>query len=322
MARGALIAVAAWAVSGWGGAGTAAAGPRCTQVARVSGAPVLVGPVLALLRERGVPVEGASQCGAISAVLASEDERVRVTIIDGDGRIVERVVDDVDGAATAVESWARGDLTDPLLAAREAPLRPAADGEAPRPIEISDAARAPATGRRVDVGALVEAALSDDGALWAGLRAQGCIELGPVCAGALLRYAVDTENGGLAEDKLSHRQAIDMMLLGELPIHLDRGRFALAPGLAIGLGALRAQRDEVCDECEDEAVALMARGQIAGSARLGRSWDLRLDLSFGWAPFAQEEIGETDMDVNDEPFLAGQPTRIYAAGLGLVYGGL
>ncbi len=321
MARGAIIAVAI-AASSAGGVRPAAAGQRCTAVARVSGAPVLVGPLLSLLRERGVPVEGASACGAISAVVASEDERVRVTIIDGDGRMVERVVDDVEGAATAVESWARGDLTDPLLAAREAPPRPAVDPEAPRPIEIADGAGAPAVGHRVEVGALAEAALSNDGALWGGLRAQACVDLGPICAGALLRYAIDTENGGLAEDKLSHRQAIDMMASAELPIRIDRGRFAVTPGLALGLGALRAQRTETCDECEDEAVALVMRGQIAGSARLGRSWSARLDLGFGWAPFAEEEIGETDMDANDEPFLAGQPTRYYAAGLGLVYGGL
>jgi hypothetical protein len=320
MARGAIIALFVVA-SSLGGARAAAAGSRCTAVARVSGAPVLVGPVLALLRERGVPVEGASSCGAISAVVASEDEHVRVTIIDGDGRIVERVVDDVEGAATAVESWARGDLTDPLLAAREAPARPAVDREAPQPIEIEDGSRATVSGRQVTVGALVEMALSNDGALWAGLRAQGCVELGPICAGALFRYAVDTENGGLAEDKLSHRQAIDAMATAELPIDIDRGRFAVAPGLALGLGALRAQRTEVCDECEDEAVGLLMRGQIAASARLGRSWSVRLDLAFGWAPYAEEQIGETDMDANDEPFLAGQPTRLYAAGLGLVYGG-
>jgi len=321
MARGAIITVAIAAAS-LGGVRAAAAGSRCTAVAHVSGAPVLVGPLLALLRERDVPVEGASSCGAISAVVASEDEHVRVTIIDGDGRIVERVVDDVEGAATAVESWARGDLTDPLLAAREAPPRPAVDPEAPSAIEVEDGSSPPLAGHRLDVGALVEMALSDDGALWAGVHAQVCVQLGPICAGTLLRYAVDTENGGLAEDMLSHRQAIDVLATAELPIRLDRGRFAVAPGLAFGLGALRAQRTETCDECTDEAVGLLMRGQIAGSARLGPSWDVRLDLSFGWSPFAEEEIGETDMDPNDEPFLAGQPTRVYAAGLGLVYGGL
>ena len=313
-----MAAVVVAALAGSSG-GRAVAGQRCTAVAQVSGAPVLVGPVVALLRERGVPVNGSSECGTISAVLASEEERVRVTIIDGDGRVVERLVDDAEGAATAVESWARGDLTDPLLAARQAPPRPAVDREAPRVIE-ADASRPAA--RRVDVGALAEAALSDDGALWTGVRGQACVELGAVCAGALLRYAVDVENGGLAEDKLSHRSAIDFMLAAELPIALDRGRFAITPGIAAGVSALRASRDEVCDECEDEAIALLLRGQVAGTARINRSWDLRLDLFTGWAPFAQEKLGETDMDVNDEPWLAGAPTLVYGLGLGLVYGGL
>lgn len=315
-----MAAVALAALAGGAGPGDAVAGPRCTAVARVSGAPVLVGPVVALLRERGVPVSGSSECGVVSAVLASEDERVRITIIDGDGRVVERLVDDVEGAATAVESWARGDLLDPLLAARQPPPRPAVDPEAPQAIEIEEVSRPAA--RRVDVGALAEAALSDDGALWAGVRAQGCVQIGMLCIGALLRYAVDTENGGLAEDKLSHRTAIDFMLAAELPIALDRGRFAVTPGFAAGVDALRARREEVCDECEDEAIALLARGQVAGTARINRSWHLRLDLFTSWAPFADDKLGETDMDVNDEPWLAGAPTWVHGLGLGLVYGGL
>ncbi len=313
---GALAVLATLVASG----GVAMAGPRCTAVARVSGAPVLVGPVVALLRERGVPVAGASTCGVISAVVASEDERVRITIIDSDGRVVERVVDDAEGAATAVESWARGDILDPLLAAREAPARPVIDREAPRAIEIADQSRPAA--RRVDVAALAEAALSDDGALWAGARAQGCVEIGAACVGAMLRYAVDTEVEGIASDQFSHRAAIDFLLIGELPIPLDRGRFSITPGLGAGLGALRAHREEVCDECEDEATAFLLRGQLAGAARINRSWDIRLDLFAGWAPFAQTKIGETDMDVNDEPWLAGAPAWVSGIGLGLVYGGL
>lgn len=301
-------------------AGSAIAGPRCTAVARVSGAPVLVRPVVALLRERGVPVEGESECGAISAVVASEDERVRVTIIDDDGRVVERVVDDAEGAATAVESWARGDLLDPLLAAREAPPRPAVDREAPRAIAIESESRPAA--RRVDVAALAEAAMSDDGALWAGARAQGCVEIGATCMGAMLRYAVDTEVEGIAAEQFSHRAAIDVLLVGEVPIELDRGRFAVTPGLGAGLGALRAHREEVCDECEDEATAFLLRGQLAGTARINRSWDIRLDLFAQWAPFAQKKIGETDMDANDEPWLAGAPSWVSGVGLGLVFGGL
>jgi hypothetical protein len=126
MRAGGIIAglLVAAALAGAAG-GPALAGPRCTAVARVSGAPALVGPVVALLRERGVPVSGDSACGVISAVVASEQERVRVTIIDGDGQVVERVVDDAEGAATAVESWARGDKVDPQRAARPAPPRPA-----------------------------------------------------------------------------------------------------------------------------------------------------------------------------------------------------
>jgi hypothetical protein len=315
-----VLAVAVALAALAGGERRAAAGSRCTAVARVSGAPLLVGPVVALLRERGVPVEGSSDCGTISAVVASEDERVRITIIDGDGRVVERLVDDVEGAATAVESWARGDLLDPLLAAREAPPRPVVEHEAPSPIAIEEDRPGPT--RRLDVGALAEASLSDDGALWTGARLQGCVAIGRVCIGAMLRYAHDTEVEGVAADKFSHRSAIDLLVIGELPIQVARGRFAVAPGLAAGIGALRADREESCDSCTDEAVALLGRAQVAGTLRINRVWNLRLDLSASWAPYADGLIGETDMDPDDEPPLAGAPTWVGGAGLGLVYGGL
>jgi hypothetical protein len=158
--------------------------------------------------------------------------------------------------------------------------------------------------------------------VWAGVRGQGCVEIGPTCIGAMLRYAVDTEIEGPTVDQSSHRSAIDLLVLAELPIELDRGRFSLTPGLSAGLGAVRARREEVCDECEDEATALLLRGHLAGTARISRSWDIRLDVFAGWAPFAQPRIGETDMDANDEPWLAGAPSWVSGLGLGLVYGGL
>jgi len=322
MAKGGIIVAAAVVAAGSGSSGRlAVAGPRCTAVAQVSGAPTLVGPVVALLRERGVPVAGASECGAIRAVVASEDERVRVTIVDGDGRVSERLVDDVEGAATTVESWARGDLLDPLLASRQAPARPAVDRDAPHVIATEEA-DAGGPRRGLDIAALAEATLSDDNAVWAGARLQGCVELGAVCTGVMLRYAVDTKVEGPTELLQSYRTAIDLLLMTELPIRIDRGRFSLTPGLGAGLGALRAHRDEVCDECEDEAIALQLRGQVAGTARLSRSWEFRLDLSVGWAPYAQAEIGEIDQDLNDELPLAGAPTWLFGMGLGLVYGGL
>ncbi|HEU5061116.1 MAG TPA: hypothetical protein VFU21_31510, partial [Kofleriaceae bacterium] len=175
---------------------------------------------------------------------------------------------------------------------------------------------------RVDVGALVEAALSEDGALWAGVRGHGCVEIGPTCVGAMLRYAVDTEVEGRTVDQSSHRSAIDLLVLTEVPIELDRGRFSVTPALGAGLGALRASREEECDECEDEAIALLLRGQVAGTARINRSWDIRLDLFTSWAPFAQPRIGEIDGDPDDEPWLAGAPSWVSGVGLGLVYGGL
>jgi hypothetical protein len=302
--------------------GGARAEPPCTPLVRVTGEPALAGPVIALLRERGLPVDRPGECGTLTAVLTANGERTRITIVDAEGRTVERMAEDARAAATAIESWARGDLAAPLLAARDAPTRQAqsVDREAPPlprppPIVIE---------RLIEVGAGADAGLASDGAVWTGARAHACVNVGPVCAGALVRYQLDTEARGDSILRDTSRSALDLLLTAELP--LRRGRAALWPGVAIGQTSLRATRRSQDRERIDRS-SLTMRASAAVGYRVAGAWWLRADLALGWCPFGARQLeeisgGEEEPDPQDGEPLAGFAAIQGWFGVGLVYGGL
>lgn len=309
----------------------AAAAETCAPVARVSGDPALVEAVVAALRARGIEVgEVERGCGELIAVLAADDSRVRIAITDPGGRTVERVAGDADGAATAIETWARPELTDPLLAAR--PAKPpvhtamAIDPEpapAAPPAETPEIVAAPAPVRAVELFAAVEGGLSSDGALWRSLRAQACVAIRSVCAGAMLRRVIDTLESGDAAALGSERSAFDILLIAEWP--WSAGRLTVAPGVGIGLSSLRAERRYLGADVEDEydeSGSLHLRASVAGAYRIAGAWAVRLDLAFGTSPWAPTRLGELDGLPQDEPPLAGVPRTQGWLGLGVAYGGL
>jgi hypothetical protein len=309
------IAVLAWHVD-------AAAQPACTPVVQVSGDPVLARPVMALLRDRGVKVDGASKCGVMTAVLTGSGERTRITIVDVDGRTVERMAEDARAAATAIESWARRDITAPLLEAREAPAAAQdLDREQPRtivaPVQVVE--------RLIEVGGAAEAGLAGDGSIWTGARAHACVTVGPVCAGALLRFARDTESGGDSIVRDTSRSALELLLSADLPL---RGRrFFVAPGAALGHHTMRARRRSGDHESND-AVVLALRAHAAAGYRITSAWSLRAELALGAFPFAPRVLAESpepsdpDNDLDDAPPLAGVPRLQAWFGIGMTYGAL
>jgi hypothetical protein len=309
----------------------AAAAETCAPVARVSGDPALVEAVVAKLRARGIEVgEVAHGCGALIAVLDADENRVRVAITDADGRTIERIAGDADGAATAIETWARPELTDPLLAARPAkpPVHTALtiDPEPPPPAPPAEARVIVATAapvRTVELFAAVEGGLSDDGALWRSVRAQACVTIRSVCAGAMLRHVADTRESGDAAALGSARSAFDILLIAERP--WSSGRFTVAPGVGIGLSSLRAERSYLGADVEDEydeSGSLHLRASVAGVFRVAGAWAVRVDLALGASPWAPTQLGELDGLPQDEPPLAGVPRAQGWLGLGVAYGGL
>src|SRR6185436_5580977 len=101
---------------------------------------------------------------------------LRVVITDTAGRIIERHVANAAVASTVIESWARSDIEDALLAPvlddvlSAPPLQQAAE-------EPSARARVPQPRSGLEVSAEIasELLLADDGSGWYGMRAATCV---------------------------------------------------------------------------------------------------------------------------------------------------
>src|SRR5262249_44708328 len=125
---------------------------------------------------------------------------VSVTIADAAGRVNTRTVSDVEVAAWLIESAARDDLEDALLAPRKAEI---AERRAEHrvPIRPSDqltqeAVALPATqARSLEVRIGFESAVADNRSVWIGASASTCARFGDFCIGLLARAATETSNG-------------------------------------------------------------------------------------------------------------------------------
>ncbi|HUS65426.1 MAG TPA: hypothetical protein VMZ28_12830 [Kofleriaceae bacterium] len=299
----------------------------CRPVARVGGEPALAAAVVPLLEERGVPLAGAAPaCGVVDAVLTTQDGRVRVTIIDADGATVERSADDAPAAATAIESFVRSDVSEPLLAARAAPPAPRQTGDhEPPPVTAVAApiAAAPGgAGRAIDVAGAAEVGVTGDGAVWRGARLQGCVRVGRVCAGGLLRVADDSESRGDSADLLTSRMAFELAFLAELPLRAG-GRVTLVPGVRAGVLSVTAERETLLQgESEDETYAAHVGAGVAAAVALRGAWSLRADVAVGYSPFPRTVLGARKRAGEPDERLAGAEQLHAWLGLGLGYGGL
>ncbi len=311
-----LVTVAACALASlWVRA--AAAEPRCTPVTRVSGEPALVERIVALLVARGLAVSGESACGEVTAVVAADGERVRLVTMDADGRRVEQIADDPQAAATAIESWARTDLADPLLAPRAAPPPPSqvSDREAAPVASVETSPPGPA--RRAATSQLavgVETGFSSDDAMWYGARVQGCYAIGRVCIGALVSYAVDRRCCGDSRELSTERESFD--LLAAVAVPFERGAWGLSPQLAIGQRWMLADRERSDGEVTADTSTPHLRADLAGRVRVSGDWFVHVDLAVGGSPLGRRGLGTV------EPQLAGVPRVQGWLGLGVGYGGL
>jgi hypothetical protein len=273
--------------------------------------------VVALLRERHLPVTGASACGVVAATVAvaGAGPRVRVTIVDPDGRTAARVADDVEAAATFIESWARPDVSDPLLRLRAGPPgRPPATGRA-----VDRPRREPAMPHPIAVSVAGEFGVSSDGAQWAAVRADVCASLGAMCLGGLARYAVDLERRGDSVRFDTARSGLDLFLTADAPIR--RGALAFSPGAGVGLTSIHASRDDP-ERDQDDVAAFALRAHLASSFRLAREWSVAIDLAAEYAPLADTVLGDEPGDMREgDPLLAGAPIWYGWVGVGVSYGG-
>lgn len=297
-----------------------AAAEPCTAAAKVSGPAELVTPVVALLRERGVDVtdgaDGAS-CAAVTAEVARRaDERVVVTAVDADGRQFERVADDVEAVATAIEAWARRDLTEPLLAARSVRERPQLnDREAPPAVTIEDESAEPPPYRpALWLAAGVQSGLGSDGSVWNGARILGCYPIGAACIGGLVQYAYDTRRPGGSAVPSTEREVVG--IYATIAVPLRRGRLALSPGAGIGPSWVLAELD-IGEENDIGEVTSSpaARANVSASVRVKDAWCLHIDVAADFAPLARDVLGTAELP------LAGAVKLQTWVGLGFGYGG-
>ncbi|HUQ04825.1 MAG TPA: hypothetical protein VM261_20125 [Kofleriaceae bacterium] len=295
-----------------------ASADACAPAAVVIGDDGLVRAIELELRARGIevagdagaPVDGA--CAVHAEVAPEVDHRIRVTVTDGDGRTVERVTADAGTAATAIESWARRDMTDPLLAGHGVILPSRGPHAVDRPV-ISPAAPA----RRLEVGAALDSGLSNDGALWGGVRGRACARVGDACVGVQIRYGRDLEVAGDSAALDNSRSALDLTVTVELP--LERDRWSVAPVAGAGQSSLTAVRDLVDEEETEQASTWHLFAGIGAGARVGAAWRVRLDAGVALSPTAAARLGESD---GVDRQLAALPKARGWLGLGLSYEGL
>lgn len=228
---GALVLGCLYSASG------AALAAECGPTVILEGEAGLVQTVGRTLRHRGIAVEGPGsgeedECPAVRAEVTRRGARLDVIVLAQEVRRSERLVEDTATAATLIESWARSDISAPLLVGHWVPRPP----DAATPEEVVS----PALPRRhllaLHVYARAEVAVGNTGALWPGGSFGGCVRVGPTCIGLRLRIGGDARavtNGDLAALRL----ATDMLATLDVPVRL--GRWTLWPGVGLGVGWLR-----------------------------------------------------------------------------------
>jgi hypothetical protein len=189
---------------------------------------------MAAIASAGVPSEG--DCTPIVLRIArTEEDRLRVEMIDGSGRTTEREVRSPEMLAALVESWAivPSDLMevpepDPIEPRRviEAPV--AEVEAAPPPIEEKPS--------MFLLSALAEVAVGDDLAVVAGPALGACVRFGWFCidVDARLLFGRTVGNATVIE---SERSELELSLGASAEWTL--GPIVLAPGVSAGAAWLR-----------------------------------------------------------------------------------
>lgn len=297
--------------------GVAAADSVCKPSAKVTGEAPTVVAVETVLRGRGIELVAAiaegtafvdTPCRHVRAEVVTGGGRIMVWITDGEGRRSQRMAEDAEAAASVIESWARGDLVDPLLAARGT-IEVGPDSSSTSGVRTTASVRPHfAIVGGADLG------MSGDGAVWAGGRVHGCGALGAFCLGGTVRYAIDTAQRGDTKQLATARRGLGMTLTGERPIR--RGAFAIVPGLGVGLTSVTATLPDE-DELEEASAIHVAAG-LAAAYEFAPAWSLRVDLQGEFAPAARERLGEPD---GVDRQLAASPKLQTWFGIAIGYGG-
>jgi hypothetical protein len=282
---------------------TARADPSCVPAVILDGDRALIAEIASQLRESGIssPLRG---CPFARVTIERHGDSIALSIVDPDDRRAQRAVGDPATAAVLIES---------LLAAQDPAIRIATA----QPVDVQRDAEVPAVlapSPPIAVpGALAmaaESSLATDRSFWFGVRASGCVMLGPACVGGATRFARDTLVAGAAEVSEASRFGADLLLSGELPI--ERDGFTLTPGVGLGVGWLHVRRDVMTDTVEIDTGGLRAEAHVSATMPLGRLLQLRLGASIAISPVAHTQPFRAEG--NEAP---GEPRGFARVELGL-----
>jgi hypothetical protein len=321
---GARLCVLAMVSAPWAASAVAAA---CPPSAVVVGDPELVDAVGPLLTEHGISRGWVGQgdrrapssrggdrdglaggararspreidrCLGVEVELRREGPGISVTRL-GAAREQRRVTN-ASTAAALIESWARSDLENPLLAARAAGDEPSRAGFVAR--------------YGLQAFGAIEGTLADDGSSWAGGAVGVCVKLRRAYGSVRGRFS-SVIAGPRASLPESERHGADLLLGLDLPFRPFRNISSfVVPGVAVGVGSVHT--GAVVDGQMEGSETFGLRGEVHLSWLLTLRRQLALELS------ASLDVAQVlDVESSHGGSLSDEPRFLARFGAGLRIG--
>lgn len=259
----------------------AGAEPACGPSVSLEGDEALVRAVAAGLRARGVQPGAPPGCPAIRARLERRAGKGARVVLLGDGATIERQVSGPGAAVVFLESWARPDLSDPLLRSHTVIVTPPSPPPLRGPGSAAPAPWGPLP--QLSVAAHGEVAVGTDGDAWLGAALRACVQIGRVCAGLLGRFAAGLPTATIGSVAFT-RYGGELLVAVSLPFAL--GRVVLLPTVALGGGLLFLRTRVSGEELHEDDGGLRAELSLLGTVplRFGLGLDFALGLGAAYPP--------------------------------------
>jgi hypothetical protein len=284
--------------------GSAAAEP-CAPAAVLSGDPSLVSDISGILSAHGVVEADTNACPAVRAQVERRGGGI-VVHAPGNGSDRERVVSELDTAATVIESWTRTDLDAPLFAVRPM-VASRLSAPPPEPWIVRHTGRNTPP-RGIQAFGAFETSLANDRTSWLGATVGVCVQIGAVCGSARARLAAVVV--GPAMWKNVERHAQDVLFGGDIPMHVSGTTVSF--GIAAGMGATHTQIRDLSGNRGSETFGLRGDAHVSWMIPLAQKLAIELSGSLDLAQVTDAEASTGE--IADERVLA-------RFGAGLRYGG-
>ncbi len=314
-----------------------AAATDCRPAVVVHGPEQLRTAISVELVRGGLLVTPPPGCVAEDVTVSQRATGLSLTMIDPYGRVTRRTVSDVPAAAAVVESRTGVELLVTLLPVGEM-VAGGRDGQDKRdgkdggdlvaqavplstaPEVVAKTVPSPEVQQPthgVAVLVATEMAAGSDDSAWAGLSVSGCVTLGPICLGTLIRFWHDLDAREESANVIHGRDTGEVAVSLDLPF--SRGRLAFRPGLELGIGWVHmggfGVHTQMIDGNEFDHGEVNAGAHIAASLPVWRHWSVEGGLGVSFSLFAHQ----APFFVNGVT-LPGEPLAYGLASLGFRYG--